>query len=290
MDKGYIYDIKLPEKVSSILETDFWVLEHLTSGMVPSTSTPIKFSSNVSIFVKKGTCKVDINLISHTIIAPCVVNIRTSQILQMNYVSDDFDASFIVMSRRFCDNLFLLLQDCRYYPLAVRQQVVDLPISLLPRYEKLYSHIGDIFNDHSNPFSYQAMTMAIASFFYETAYECFLPTDDEGIGYPKSNNRITAKFIGLVQKNFKSERFLEFYADKLEISPKHLSRTMKSVTGFSAVEWIERYVILEAKVLLKSTNMNIQQISDELNFPSQSFFGKYFKKNVGMSPREFRNA
>ena len=92
-----------------------------------------------------------------------------------------------------------------------------------------------------------------------------------------------------MQKHFKEQRFLDFYAEKLEISPKHLSRTMKKETGFSAVEWIERYVILEAKVLLKSTNLNIQQISDELNFPSQSFFGKYFKKKVGMSPKEFRN-
>ena len=64
---------------------------------------------------------------------------------------------------------------------------------------------------------------------------------------------------------------------------------MKTLTGFTAVEWIERYVILEAKVLLKSTNLSVQQISDKLNFPSQSFFGKYFKKVVGMSPKEFRN-
>ena len=65
---------------------------------------------------------------------------------------------------------------------------------------------------------------------------------------------------------------------------------MKNLTGFTAVEWIERYVVLEAKVMLKASNLNIQQISDELNFPSQSFFGKYFKKNVGMSPKEFRNS
>jgi AraC-like DNA-binding protein len=55
------------------------------------------------------------------------------------------------------------------------------------------------------------------------------------------------------------------------------------------VEWIERFVILEAKVMLRSSNMTIQQIADELNFPSQSFFGKYFKKSVGVSPKEYRN-
>ena len=58
----------------------------------------------------------------------------------------------------------------------------------------------------------------------------------------------------------------------------------------TAVSWIERLVVLEAQVMLKSSNLNIQQISDELNFKSQSFFGKYFKKFTGMSPKEFRNS
>ena len=66
---------------------------------------------------------------------------------------------------------------------------------------------------------------------------------------------------------------MDFYANELSITPKHLSRTVNSQTGFTAVEWIERYVILEAKVMLKSSNMTIQHIADELNFPSQSFFG-----------------
>lgn len=286
MDRGLKYDMELPEKVSNILETDFWVLERFNIGMLPVLADPIKFTSNVSIFLKKGTCKADLDLISHDISAPCFINIRRSQILQLNYVSDDFECSFVVMSKRFCDNLFLLLQDCKYYQIAIREQVVKIPAELLSRFENLYHRIATIFNEKDNPFSYQAMALGLSSFFYEMAYKCYQPLTND---FFKGNNRITTRFLGLVQKHFKEQRFLDFYAEKLEISPKHLSRTMKKETGFSAVEWIERYVILEAKVLLKSTNLNIQQISDELNFPSQSFFGKYFKKKVGMSPKEFRN-
>lgn len=286
MDKSFIYDMQLPEKVSNILETDFWVLENINKIMLPAASDPIKFSSNVSILVKKGNCKAEVNLITHTIEAPAVVSIKSSQILQLMDVSDDFEASFVVMSRRFCDNLFLLLQDCKFYPVAVRTPIVELPVSLLPKFIDLYSRIGAIFRDSANPFAYQTMTLALGSFFFETAYLIFEDTSSDEL---RGNNRISSKFIGLVQQNFKNERFLEFYAEKLDISTKHLSRTMKSTTGFTAVEWIERYVILEAKVLLKSTNLNIQQISDELNFHSQSFFGKYFKKNTGMTPKEFRN-
>ncbi|KAA6344491.1 Arabinose operon regulatory protein [termite gut metagenome] len=71
---------------------------------------------------------------------------------------------------------------------------------------------------------------------------------------------------------------MEFYANKLCITPKHLSKVIKESSDRSAIEWIDSYVMLEAKALLKSTNMTIQQISDELNFPSQTFFGKYFKR------------
>lgn len=62
----------------------------------------------------------------------------------------------------------------------------------------------------------------------------------------------------------------------------------KLVERYSS-DWIDDYVILEAKALLKSGKLTIQQISDELNFPSQSFFGKYFKRIAGVSPKEYKN-
>ncbi|MBD5357156.1 MAG: AraC family transcriptional regulator [Bacteroides sp.] len=285
-DLGLNYNIELPENVTNILKRDFWVLEKFDRSMIPILSDPLKFTSNVSIIVKRGTCNVDINLISYQVQAPCIVNIRSSQILQLNSVSDDFDSSFIVMSNKFCDKLFLLLQDCRVYPTASGNQIVKIPPSLLTDFINFYQHINRIFEDTNNPYAYQAMVLAISSFFLETGYKCYMYLMED---YPYGNRRIVDKFMILVQQNFKNERFLEFYANQLQITPKHLSRTIKALTGFTAVEWIERFVVLEAKVLLKSTNLNIQQIADELNFHSQSFFGKYFKKKVGMSPKEFRN-
>ncbi|MDR1673524.1 MAG: helix-turn-helix domain-containing protein, partial [Bacteroidales bacterium] len=75
---------------------------------------------------------------------------------------------------------------------------------------------------------------------------------------------------------------------KLCLTSKHLSAVIKKTTGKSAFEWINDYVILEAKSLLRATNMTVQQISEELNFANQSFFGKFFKRAVGVSPKEYR--
>ena len=104
-----------------------------------------------------------------------------------------------------------------------------------------------------------------------------------------SNEEILMQnFLKTVQQYYKKERKVIFYADKLHLSAGYLSTVIKNVSGKTAAEWIDDYVILEAKSLLKSTNLTIQQISDGLNFPSQSFFGKYFKRQTGISPKEYK--
>ena len=96
------------------------------------------------------------------------------------------------------------------------------------------------------------------------------------------------QFIREVQIYYKQERKVLFYAKRLHLSSGYLSTIVKKVSGKTATEWIDNYVILEAKAMLKSRKMNIQQVSNELNFPSQSFFGKYFKRHTGMSPKEYK--
>ena len=96
------------------------------------------------------------------------------------------------------------------------------------------------------------------------------------------------EFVDAVRKNYTTERQLNFYADKLCISSKYLSRVVMQHSGRHPSDWIRDYVILEAKALLKQNDYTVQQVSDMLNFPNASFFGKYFKTTVGCSPRAFQ--
>ena len=98
------------------------------------------------------------------------------------------------------------------------------------------------------------------------------------------------KFTELLERHHKKEREIAFYADKMFITPKHLSQVIKDYSNKTALAFIEEYVIAEAKSMLLSTTLSIQQISDELNFPSQSVFGKYFKRVTGKSPTEYRRS
>lgn len=99
---------------------------------------------------------------------------------------------------------------------------------------------------------------------------------------------IMAKFLLAVTEYFRKERQVTFYADKLCITPKHLSAVVKDISGHTAGEWIDNYVVMEAKVLLHSTDRTIQEIAMQLNFANQSFFGKYFKHHTGVSPSVYR--
>lgn len=109
-------------------------------------------------------------------------------------------------------------------------------------------------------------------------------------GNNKYKNSVVAKFLELVQTHYREQRLIGFYASKLCITPKYLSKLVKEHTGRSAGEWIESHVILEARAMLQSSDMTIQQIATSLHFPNQSFFGKYFKRATGISPKQYRAA
>ena len=96
------------------------------------------------------------------------------------------------------------------------------------------------------------------------------------------------QFTELLGEHYKHERSVGFYARQLCITPKYLTTLIKRISGKSVSGWIDNYVILEAKTLLKYSNMSVQEIAYYLNFPNQSFFGSYFKRNAGMSPSQYK--
>lgn len=102
--------------------------------------------------------------------------------------------------------------------------------------------------------------------------------------------QIFDRFLEELRQHYASERSIQFYADRLCLTPKYLSQVIHTVSGRYAGDWIRDCVILEAKALLKSGQYTVQQVSDMLNFANQSFFGVYFKKAVGCSPTAYKES
>lgn len=280
------YEINLPEPVNDILDRDFWLMENLTADMLKIVTNPVKFSSTVSIFLRKGVCEADLDLIRHKLEAPCIINIPDGHVLQPEKVSEDFEASFLVMSKKMIENVLLLCTDTWFYPAMRNHHIINVDPEIVPRIDALFSRMRTITKDDNVEAKYRTLIYNMVAFLFNEGQHIYRPFRND---IPGNSGRLAERFIQLVRQNFKAHRFLDFYADELQVSRKHLSRTLKEQTGYTAAEWIDRFIILEACVLLKSSNLHVQQIADELNFTSQSFFGKYFKKHMGISPREYRN-
>jgi AraC-like DNA-binding protein len=97
------------------------------------------------------------------------------------------------------------------------------------------------------------------------------------------------RFLQILSENQVKRQTVEMYAGQLCVSPKYLSAVCKKTTGKTAMQWINEYVMEDIRYYLKETPLTIKEISTTLGFPNLSFFGKYTKRNLGMSPKEYRN-
>lgn len=248
---------------------------------------PHKFDFFLIMFHTKGKIKMKIDMVEYSADTPSnIIKVAPGQIVSLEEYSDDFDANVIIISKRFLESLLVYINGSIPLRIGTNMEcIVKINDQEKAMLEMLIRAIRHILSNKENPFRLQVVQHVIMAIFYSSEQIRNIDSNEA----PRSNADVLSKeFLELVKDNFRRERQLQFYADKLCITPRYLSRVVKETTSSSAAEWIERYVVLEARALLKSTNMTIQQISDELNFPSQTFFGKYFKRRVGVSPKEYR--
>jgi AraC-like DNA-binding protein len=215
--------------------------------------------------------------------------ILPGQILQYTRRSDDFSAWFIVMSRRFTENIELSMKDVIPVFLYLRENpVVRLSDAEMAHLQDYYHVLKRAVQQVSNPYRMEMVRLLAQAFFY--GINNFNQLRREYAVQKDKKDKLFDSFYRLILQHFKDSREVGFYADKLCLTPKHLSAVIRKTTGKSASEWINDYVILEARSLLRATGMTVQQISEELNFTNQSFFGKYFKRLTGMSPKSYRES
>ncbi len=206
---------------------------------------------------------------------------------------DGVDAYVLILSKDFLRDININLSAFNGPFIAERRSPVlemdNKEMHLFTRYIELFhANAGDNFNPQLNKYIASSLTAAL---FYQALLilykrmENFNPDQSGG-----RRNAYVHDFIKLVNVYYTKERSVSFYASKLFISPKYLSLLVKEATGRSAARWIDDFVIMEAKNLLRFSGKNIQQVAYALNFSNQSSFGKYFKHLTGLSPTEYQNS
>lgn len=108
-------------------------------------------------------------------------------------------------------------------------------------------------------------------------------------GQQTRERKIFQEFIQLVNQANGTQRQLDYYADRMHLTPRYLGTVVRQVSGLTAKEWIDRSTILRIKVMLRHSDSQITQIADALGFANDSFFSKYFKRLTGLTPNAYRN-
>lgn len=144
----------------------------------------------------------------------------------------------------------------------------------------------------TNPHYHEMVRSSMTAFLSKIAYEISESNESDKCISTSVSREIVHfnNFIGLLSMYCKEHRAVSFYAKLMCMSPKYLSLLVKSTSGKCVSRWIDEFVVREAKNLLKYSTKNIQEISNELHFPNQSFFSKYFKRYTGITPTDFRDS
>lgn len=166
-----------------------------------------------------------------------------------------------------------------------QQQRVEEMANLLERRENEVKKM-EVNAPGRNILKRQAECLAEA-FFNELLYDYFINQSVE-TQVQDTKERIFQTFMVSLHKNYRREREVAFYAEQLCLTPRYFSAVIKEKSGQSALYWIVSMVISNAKQMLSHSDATIKEIAQELNFPSQSFFGKYFKQYTSMSPSRYR--
>lgn len=263
---------------------DFIMTDNLTINDVELTKRLIGSSSTSVVVCKSGAIDLRIDLVQYTAESPAIIVTLPTQHVECVSISPNCEAMVLNMSERFIDMLNISSRTQVFMALR-NNPVIQLDYNTVGAAEGYREIIAKSISHTNNPYRLEVVENFTRAFFYAGG---FYFHELLGTRPTSFQNSITERFIELVRENYRQQRRVGFYADKLCITPKYLSKVIKQSSGQSAVEWIDSYVILEAKAMLKSSYKTIQQIAMELNFPNQSFFGKYFKRMTGISPKEYR--
>lgn len=290
MEKQNIQNVDISQiqhlPMIDFIGNDFAIFDDIRE--LPLTPYPRRLNAACLAVCRKGWCKLHINLQEYEMKEGMLCIILPEQIVQQGERSSDFSGCYIAVSKDFMEVVIPTMQ--QLFPLFFlikERPCVDITTEELKSFEEYHSFLWSKVRLKDNPFRKEITQGLLLSLFYEILHIYQGHVAQERV--PKSRKEdLFERFIRAISESYKEERSVSYYADKLFLTAKHLSTVVKEVSGRTAGEWIDSLVILEAKALLKSSELSIQEIADELHFANQSFFGKYFKHHTGMSPKEYR--
>lgn len=254
-------------------------------------SYPFRSDNYAFLLVVSGTIKIQLNLITYTLESNEMISIKSQTITHFLEMSNNLEIIGISFTVDFILKNSFKKTDLNALGFFTSNSIPKL--KLLKDEMKTSVSLSKLL-EKNNSFSSQKVffkeeiinyTFGLLMYHYASIYRNTYPNLDANL---TRQEELILRFLNILNENLKKERTVQFYADVLCITSGHLSKVLKKVSGKTANQLIDEAVIMEAKILLGNPSLSIAEVTHELQFSDQSFFGKYFKKHTGFSPSEFR--
>lgn len=256
---------------------------------------PVRFDGYILFFLKSGHFTLDVNLSSYDIHPNSLLMVTPGNIVKLSAYDEqhigDAELLFALVSREFLSSIRFDFNKVFQDTLRVwKTPCITLQGDDLDLAEDYFRLTRKILSSRQSN-KREIVGSLLTSFTYVTLDVWMRQLEESRAAESASSARATQlfeRFLALVTEHHNEERGMAFYADKLCLTPKYLSRLVKLSSGRSAPDWIDSFVILEAKNMLKYSDKPIKEIVYMLHFPNQGVFYKFFKAHTGMTPSEYR--
>lgn len=286
---------RFPDMPGAALGDDLLIADLRYDKALSVFKYPFRFDGYIIIFCISGRIQLEVNLDAFQVGSNSLVLNVPGNIIRVSGVeTDERNLHFIVvaMSKSFMSGVRFDFNRLFNESMAL----LDNPCITLDRSERRlcreYLDLASVLLTSDIQNKKEAIGALISSISYVlgSIWTGKLTAAERKPHAPSAKAKnVYDQFLRLVTDYHTSERNMKFYADRLCLTPKYLSKLVKTVSGRSAPDWIDAFVILEAKNLLKYSDLSIKQIVAKLNFPNQSVFYKFFKSHTGKTPSQYRN-
>lgn len=243
----------------------------------------------VFILCLRGHAAISIDGRSYNLYPDNVLICHPNIVLGESMSSMDFEFRGVVLSKDYLQRLPLVSTDNMWDVMMFFEKapVLSLTPDEVKDFCRYYDLIRPRLADTHLRYREELLSALLTALLYELSNIISRFADFRPQPYSAGSN-VFRNFLSLLSSSYPKSRSVAYYADKLCLTPKYLSTVCKEVSGETASELINRYVVKDIDFLLKQRGRSVKEICNELEFPNLSFFGRYVKKHLGLSPKQYR--
>lgn len=271
------------------------VSKEMAPNSKPYFNQPCRIDAVVLWLCTEGSSVLTLNLEDHQVQKGSFIVLPPKSIAEMEMQSSNSYGGYVII----IDPNFLGEADLNMKKIIStlvntppRRGVIQLNEAACKQMINLFElAIATISNASDTPFGEDVIRTMLSLFIYQSCdlIAAEMQTSQLSSATSTRTDEYFRRFIKELSEHYLERQNVTFYADRLCISSRYLTTIVRRVSGLSVTDWMNRYIITEAKYLLKYSDMSIQEIAYKLNFPNQSFFGKYFKQHTGVSPSRYKH-